>query len=179
MLLIPVVNFHQYQRHQRQICHQCQRHWWQIMGTMSGCRHRKMNLMAKIYIYVNSTTQRCPNKIINLPPMSTTPVVVHLELRISPWIFEKKSKPPLWYTQGLGGNWFMKKTRSRKSRGTVPLSWNSPYSIGRSMVCNSHRPWNTPCRVRNCGSEVVPAYMYSKIHIRKTSGHLLHNGSKT
>ncbi len=26
-----------------------------------------------------------------------------------------------WYTQGLGGNWFMKKTRSKKSRDTVPL----------------------------------------------------------
>ncbi len=24
-------------------------------------------------------------------------------------------------TQGLGGNWFVKKTRSRKSRDTVPL----------------------------------------------------------
>jgi hypothetical protein len=26
-----------------------------------------------------------------------------------------------WYTQGLGENWFMKKNRSRKSRGTVSL----------------------------------------------------------
>ena len=42
----------------------------------------------KIYIYVNSTTQRCPNKIIkifqlevffHLPPVSLTPVV-NLEL---------------------------------------------------------------------------------------------------
>jgi hypothetical protein len=45
-------------------------------------------LKAKIYIYVNSTTQRCPSKIIkilqfedffHLPPVSATPVV-HLEL---------------------------------------------------------------------------------------------------
>ncbi len=36
--------------------------------------------------------------------------------------FRKNSKRPYWYTQGLGGNWFMKKTRSRKSRDTVPLS---------------------------------------------------------
>jgi hypothetical protein len=35
-----------------------------IMGTISGCSHLKLNLKAKIYIYVNSTTQRCPNKII-------------------------------------------------------------------------------------------------------------------
>jgi hypothetical protein len=34
-------------------------------GTISGCRHLKVNLKAKIYIYVNSSTQRCPNKIIN------------------------------------------------------------------------------------------------------------------
>jgi hypothetical protein len=68
-----------------------------IIATISGCRHLKVNLKAKIYIYVNSTTQRCPNKIIqifllegffHLPPVSTTPVV-HLEPRISPQIFEK------------------------------------------------------------------------------------------
>ncbi len=67
------------------------------MGTISGCRVLKVNLKAKIYIYVNSTTQRCPNKIItnfqledflHLPPVSLTPVV-HLEPRISPRIFEK------------------------------------------------------------------------------------------
>ena len=75
----------------------CQRYRWQIMATISGCRHLKVNLKAKIYIYVNSTTQRCPSKIIkifqfedfcHLPPVSATPVV-HLELRISPRIFEK------------------------------------------------------------------------------------------
>jgi hypothetical protein len=56
-----------------------------------------VNLKAKIYVYVNSTIQRCPNKIIkifliadffHLPPVSATPVV-NLELRISPQILEK------------------------------------------------------------------------------------------
>jgi hypothetical protein len=51
----------------------------------------------KIHIYVNSTNQSCPKKrnktflienFFHLPPVSTTPVV-HLELRISPRIFEK------------------------------------------------------------------------------------------
>jgi len=60
----PVANCHRYQRHRRQICHRCRWHRWQIMATISGCRHLKVNLKAKIYIYVNSTTQRCPNKII-------------------------------------------------------------------------------------------------------------------
>ncbi len=53
VLLIPVA-----------ICHRCQRHQWQNMVTISGCRLLKVNLKAKIYIFVNSTTQRCPNKII-------------------------------------------------------------------------------------------------------------------
>ncbi len=46
----------------------------------------------------------------------------NFELRISPNIFEKNSKWLQWYTQGLGGNWFMKNTWNQKSRGTVPLS---------------------------------------------------------
>ncbi len=68
-----------------------------IWKKISGCRILKVELDAKIYIYVNSTTQRCPNEIIkifliedffHLPLMSTT-LVLHLELRISPQIFEK------------------------------------------------------------------------------------------
>jgi hypothetical protein len=62
----PVANCHQYKRHWRQICHRCQGHRWQIMETISGCRHLKVNLKAKIYIYVNITTQRCPSKIIKI-----------------------------------------------------------------------------------------------------------------
>jgi hypothetical protein len=59
------------------------------MATISGCRHLKVDLKAKIYIYVYSTTQRCPNKIIkifqledflHLPPVSLTPVA-NLELQ--------------------------------------------------------------------------------------------------
>ncbi len=64
--LPPVANCHRYQRHRRQICHRCRWHLWQIMGTISGYRHLKVHLKAKIYIYVNSTTQRCPNKIIKV-----------------------------------------------------------------------------------------------------------------
>jgi hypothetical protein len=52
-------------------------------------------LKAKIYIYGNSTTQRCPNKIIKIFLLEDffhlTPVV-HLEPRISPRIFEKIRK---------------------------------------------------------------------------------------
>ncbi len=52
----PAANCHRYQRHWRQICHWCQRHRWQIMATISGCRHLKVNLKAKISKYVYSTT---------------------------------------------------------------------------------------------------------------------------
>ncbi len=93
----PVANCHRYQRYRRQICHRYQRHRWQTMGTISGCRYLKVNLKAKMYIYANSATQRCPNKIIkifliedffHLPPVSLISVV-HLEPRISRRIFEK------------------------------------------------------------------------------------------
>ncbi len=48
--------------------------------------------------------------------------VVHLDLRISPWIFEKFEMTLHYcYFQGLGGIWFAKKTWSKKSRDTVPL----------------------------------------------------------
>ncbi len=46
----------------------------------------------------------------------------------APWLanisanFRKNSKRSQWNTLGLGGNWFMKKTRSKKSRDTVPLT---------------------------------------------------------
>jgi hypothetical protein len=52
MSTTPVANCHRYQRHRRQ------------MVLISGCRYLKVNLKAKIYIHVNSSIQRCPNKII-------------------------------------------------------------------------------------------------------------------
>jgi hypothetical protein len=94
------------------------------MATISGCSHLKVNLKAKIYIYVYSTTQRCPNKIIkifllagffHLPPVSLTPVA-NLELRISPRIFETTL---MVYIRGLG------ETDSRKkpeAKNLVTLS---------------------------------------------------------
>ncbi len=96
----PVANCHRYQQRRLQICRRCRWHRWQIMRTVSGCRHFKVNLKAKIYKYGNSNTQRCPNKMIkiflledffHLPPVLLTPVV-HLEPRISPRIFEKIRK---------------------------------------------------------------------------------------
>ncbi len=84
----------------------------------------------KIYLYANSTTQRCPKEIIKkfsdwrFFPIATGVV----DTGGKPWAsnisatFRKNSKRPSWYNKGLGGNWFMKKTRSKKSRDTVPLN---------------------------------------------------------
>jgi hypothetical protein len=49
---------------QLKVDHRYERHRWQTMGLISGCRYLKRNLKAKIYLHVNSTIQRCPNKII-------------------------------------------------------------------------------------------------------------------
>jgi hypothetical protein len=97
------------------------------MTTISGCGQLKVNLRAKIYIYVKSTTQRCPNKIMkilllesfcHLPPVSLSPVA-NLELRISPGIFEKIRNSPNVIIRGLG------ETDSRKkpeAKNLVTLS---------------------------------------------------------
>jgi hypothetical protein len=77
-------------------CQRCQRHRWQIIGIVSDCLHLQVNLKENNFLYVNSTTQRCPNKIIKTflivdffhLPLSTT-TVVHLELQISPRILKK------------------------------------------------------------------------------------------
>jgi hypothetical protein len=102
------------------------------MGTISGYKYLKMNLKAKLYIYVKSTIQSCPNKIIeilqfedffHLPPVSTTPVV-HLELPISSRIFEK-------IRNGLNailylGAWGNEKNQKSK------ISWHYPFNRNNS-----------------------------------------------
>jgi hypothetical protein len=59
--------------------------------------------------------------VANLPPVSLIPVV-HLYLRISPQIFEKIRNGPNKILWGLGETDSWKKTRSKKSRDTVPLN---------------------------------------------------------
>ncbi len=91
------------------------------MATISGCRYHQVNLKAKIFIYVNSTTQRCPNKIIkifllegffHLSPVSLTPVA-NLELQISQRIFEKILNGPNSIIRGLGETGSRKKPEAK------------------------------------------------------------------
>ncbi len=97
-------------------------------GTISGCRYLKVNLKAKIYIYVISTIQRCPNKIIiiflitdflHLPPVSLTPVV-NLELRIYQRIFEKIRNGLMVYSVAWGKLIHEKNQKSK-------ISWHCPF----------------------------------------------------
>ncbi len=96
------------------------------MGTISGCRHLKVNLKAK-FIYMFPL----------LPKGDQTKLLKFFWLKIFSichWCrwhrwqtlsceylreFLKKIETVL---MGLGGNWFLKRTRSKKSRDTVPLN---------------------------------------------------------
>ncbi len=89
-----------------------------------------MNLKAKIYIYVSSTTQRWPNKIIkifliedffHLPPVSLTPVA-NLELWLCPQIFEKFETVFMKYS-GAGGKLIHEKSQKQK------ISWHCPFKL--------------------------------------------------
>jgi hypothetical protein len=64
---------------------------------------------------------------LHLPPVSTKPVA-NLELRISPRIFEKIRNGPNLYS-GAWGKLIHEKTRSRKSRDTVPLTLTLPAGV--------------------------------------------------
>jgi hypothetical protein len=100
----PVASCHQYQRHQQKICHGCRWHPWQIMGSVSDyVLNLKVKLKENIYLFVNSTTQRWPNKIIktfliedfiHLPPVSMTSVA-HLELRLENMSWKSCGTVPL------------------------------------------------------------------------------------
>ncbi len=121
--------------------------------------------------------------VANLPPVSTTlaKMVEKFATGVAdtggkfatgvvdtggaPWLanisanFRKNLKRSKWNTLELGGNWFMKKARSKKSRDTVPLSvkilrvhlpfpgWNKSFLKNRyQVICFFHNCW-TPIRI--------------------------------
>ncbi len=126
----PGANCHRYQRHRWQICHRCRWHRWQIMATISGCRHLKVNLKAKIYIYSMLTL---------LPKGVQTKLLKFFCLKVfsichrcrwHQWQtlsceylreFSKIRNSPNGIIRGLGKTDSRKKTRSKKSCDTVPL----------------------------------------------------------
>jgi hypothetical protein len=58
---------------------------------------------------------------VSVPPVSLIPVV-HLDLRISPRIFEKFRNDPNVIFRGLGEDDSSKKPEAKKSRDTIPLN---------------------------------------------------------
>ncbi len=123
-----VANCHRYQRNRRQSCHQCRWHRWQTMWLISGCRYLKVNLKAKMYIYVISTIQRCPNKIIkifliedffHLPPVSLT-LVATLSCEYLRE-FSKKFETVLMGYSGAGGRLIDEKNQKQK------ILWHCPF----------------------------------------------------
>ena len=94
---------------------------------MSRCTTGVNDTGGKFATGVNNTGGKLPpvstTPAANLPPVSATPVV-NLELRISPRIFEKIRNGPNGILWGWG-KLIHKKTRSKKSRDTVPLTVSS------------------------------------------------------
>ena len=110
-------------------CHWCQRHRWQTMVLISGCRYLKVNLNAKMYTCVNSTIQRCPNKIIKnfliedfsqLPPVSTLSCEYLRE-------FSKNFETVLMGYSGAGGKLIHEKNQKQK------ISWHCPFKLPWKM----------------------------------------------
>jgi hypothetical protein len=87
----------------------------------------KWTWIKKIYLFANSTTQKCPKEIIflmedffHLPPLSTT-LVVHLALRISPRVFKKIWNGLTGIIRCLGETDPCRKLEVRNLMATVPL----------------------------------------------------------
>jgi hypothetical protein len=118
---------------QLKVHHRCQRHRWQMAKIF---KLKIFNyfvwtpLGSRVNIYVNFCLQvqfkmtaawYCTH---NLPPVSLTPAVVHLHLRVSPRIFEKIRNSPNAILWGCGeGNWFIKKNQKQK------ISWHCPFKL--------------------------------------------------
>ncbi len=106
----------------------CRWHRWQTMGAIIKLLTTSNELEKKIYLYANSTSQRCPKEIIKhfliedfflLPPVSLTPVA-NLELQISPRIFKKLLNGPNGIFRGLG-------ELIHEKNQTQKISWHCPF----------------------------------------------------
>jgi hypothetical protein len=88
------------------------------VATISGCRHLKVNLKAKIYIYVTGTllpkdvqTKLLKFFCLKVFPFATS--VEYLERRISPRNFEKVRNGPDGIIRGLGETGSRKKPQAK------------------------------------------------------------------
>ncbi len=119
------------QRHRRQMCHRCCWHRWPIMGTISGCRHLKVNLKAKIYIYMLTLLPKgVQSKLLQFFFLKIFSIC-HRWKRHRWWCtlsreylceLSKKFEMAVMLYSCAWGELIHEKTRSRKSRDTVPLT---------------------------------------------------------
>ncbi len=118
-----------------QICHRCQWHRWQIMGTISGCWDLKVNLKAKMYL---------PYKLTLLPKGVQTKIVKTFKIedffifhrcQQHQWCtlsckylreFSKKFKAALLVYSGAWGKLIHEKNQKSK------ISWHCPFKETRN-----------------------------------------------
>ncbi len=88
----------------------------------------------------------------NLPPVSLIPVV-HLDLQISPRMLSKKFEMVLMGYSVAGGKLIHEKTRSKKSRDTVPLTATQ---VGDGLLTPTHHSvWPYWIHREQCDGEIV------------------------
>jgi len=101
------------------------------VGILSYCWHLTVNLKEKNYLYVISTTQRCPNKIIqtfliedffHLPPVSATPWAAKISAN-----FKKIWNGPNGILWGMGEIDTWKNLMSK-------ISWHSPFNRNQTHI---------------------------------------------
>jgi len=82
----------------------CRWYRWQVMWQYQTAYTLKWTCREKMYLYVNPTTQRCPNnsKTFLNEDFFICHRLVHLELRISPRIIRKNWKGPTGYSGAWG-----------------------------------------------------------------------------
>ncbi len=91
------------------------------MGTISDCRHLKVNLKEKFICMLTLLPKGVKKRIFPFATGVNDTGGAPRAKNISAY-FQKYLKWPYCYTQVLGGNRFMKNTRSRKSLDTVPVN---------------------------------------------------------
>ncbi len=115
MLLMPLANWPPLSTTPLANCHRVN----DALGKLPPYqRHWRVSICSLYYPKVSKRNNENLSNQSNfhLPPVSMT-LMVHLELWISLWSFEKIQKQPLWYNQKLEGNWSMKKTLNQKPQG--------------------------------------------------------------
>ncbi len=103
--IVPIT-CHQCQWHGCQICRWCRRYRWQLATGV-------VDIGGKFAACIIDTGGKFATGVIDT---GGAPWLANISMN-----FWKTSKQSYWDTLGLGGNWFMKKTGSKKSCDTVPL----------------------------------------------------------